>query len=168
MFQPTSLSALGLVIQLNHRRGNCISPVSPFRDFTIYDVNGMHQVKISYCGCCSHDSSNTFIAQIFRQRWLPATWKQPRTAFTYALLRMFHIVNLQSKVNMYDWYKSLLRLSNNAGLDYQPVRQVHISQVDHRLLLNRTIITNLRLLFESGATFSSSNVPDEFTIQPVS
>jgi hypothetical protein len=32
-----------------------------------------------------------------------------------------HVVNLQSKVNMYDWYKSILRLDNNAGLLHQPV-----------------------------------------------
>jgi hypothetical protein len=152
MFHPTSLATLGLVIQLNHRQGDCPAPVPPFRDFTVYDVNGVHQVKVVYCGCHLTDPDHVLVHQIFRQRWLPATWKQPRTAFTYSLLKMFHIVNLQSKCNMYDWYNAMLWFNNNAGLVHQPV-----SDSQYLLLVSgtnfcRIIITNSHLLFESGVT----------------
>jgi hypothetical protein len=119
-FQPVSLMELGLVVQLNHRQGDCSYSLLQACDFTVYDVNGVHTIKMAYCGC----RQDTAISQIFRQRWFPATWKQPRTAFSFGLLKLFHIVNLQSKCNMYDFYRSILRLTNNSGVYHLPVSRV--------------------------------------------
>jgi hypothetical protein len=119
MFQTASLAELGLVIQLNHRRSPCLDP--NIRDFTIHHTNGTHRVKLSFCGCRSHIIGNSHVAQLFNQRWMPATWKRPRTAFSFALLNQFHVLNLQSKCNLYDFYCTLKRYTNNAGLTPLPV-----------------------------------------------
>lgn len=114
---------LGLVVQLNHRRGECPQRKTSTVIFTVYHTNGDHQVRVSYCGCprATTDTSNVRLSQIFAQRWFPATWSQPRTVFTFDMLQQFHILNLQSKCNMYDYYRTILRIRNNAGVENQPV-----------------------------------------------
>jgi hypothetical protein len=121
IFADTSLAELGLLIQLNHRRGNCPQATTQTRGFTVYHTNGVHYVNIAYCACRSHLAHNSRLGQIFRQRWLPATWKRPRTAFTFACMNQFHLLNLQSKCNLYDYYHALLRITDNGDLKDQPV-----------------------------------------------
>jgi hypothetical protein len=132
MFQKTSLMRLGLVVQLNHRRGPCPNPLPPVL-FTVYDINGVQSVHVQYCGCdqFASRSGNARLDQIFAQQWFPATWKQPRTVFTFAVLHFFHVLNLQSKCNMFDFYRTILRIQNNAGLDHQPVSDMLNESVHH-------------------------------------
>jgi hypothetical protein len=120
MFKQTSLATLGLVVQLNHCRGGCKQAVH-HTPFTVYHTNGVHYINVSYCACQVHLAQNSRIGQIFRQRWLPATWKRPRTAFTFDCLNTFHLLNLQSKCNMFDYYCALLRITDNGDLRSQPV-----------------------------------------------
>jgi hypothetical protein len=114
---------LGLIVQLNHRRGSCPHPAESTVVMTVYDIDGPHLVRARYCGCsrAASESGNTRLDQLFAQRWFPATWKQPKTLFTFKLLSHFHILNLQSKCNMYDFYHTILRHCNNAGIKYQAV-----------------------------------------------
>jgi hypothetical protein len=124
-FMDTSLAELGLVIQLNHRRGICPKATVQTQGFTVYHTNGAHIVNISYCTCHSHLPQNSRLGQIFRQRWLPATWKRPRTAFTFACMNTFHLLNLQSKCNLYDYYATLTRITDNGNIKDQPVSRTH-------------------------------------------
>jgi hypothetical protein len=115
---------LGLVVQLNHCRGACPCRSASTTVLTVYDTNGDHQVRVSYCDCpraVVTELGNTRLDQLFAQKWFPATWTQPRTVFTFAVLQQFHLLNLQSKCNMFDFYRSLLRIRNNAGIENQPV-----------------------------------------------
>jgi hypothetical protein len=127
MFKDTSLMDLGLVVQLNHCLGSCPVRETATVVLNVYDINGCHQVRVNYCGCARSisESGNSKLDQIFAQQWFPATWKQPRTVFTFRLLRQFHIINLQSKCNMFDYYQSIVRMRNNAGTKYQPVSDLH-------------------------------------------
>lgn len=138
---------LGLIVQLNHRRGACPSRSTSTHVLTVYDTNGDHQVRVSYCDCshASTESGNTRVDQLFAQKWFPATWTQPRTVFTFGVLQQFHILNLQSKCNMYDFYRSLLRIRNNAGIENQPVSQfISLVSIRHHAsnLKYRTTITS--------------------------
>lgn len=126
-FKSTTLAEHGLIVQLNHRRGSCARPESWNRDFTVIHTNGPHQVKISYCRCRSHIKGNGNLEQLFRERWLPATWRATRTAFTFDVLNSFHLINLQAKTNLYDYYQTLLRQVNNANLLPKLVRRVCVS-----------------------------------------
>jgi hypothetical protein len=40
----------------------------------------------------------------------------PRTAATFCILRQFHILSFKSKVSAYEFYHSLVHLTNNTGL----------------------------------------------------
>jgi hypothetical protein len=119
--QPTSLAELGLVVQLNHRQGVCPRAAMQTRGFTVYHSNGAHQVNLAYCACEPHLAQNSRVGQIMRNRWLPATGKQPRTAFTFKCLNSFHLLNLQSKCNLYDYYCALICLTNNGDTKDLPV-----------------------------------------------
>jgi hypothetical protein len=73
-FEPTSLTNLGLVVQLGHRRSSCSRPEIWSRDFMVVHTNGPHHLKIAYCRCRSHLNGNGNLEQLFRERWLPVTW----------------------------------------------------------------------------------------------
>jgi hypothetical protein len=121
------LITVGLVVQLNHPPGAACKRSTLFtRDFTVVNVTGQHWVKIAYCKCKTHEAGNRRVDQIFRQRWMLATWNTPRTAFTFNLLNTFHVLNLQSKCNLFDFYQSVRRQTNNSDLDHLPVCMVMV------------------------------------------
>ncbi|KAL4259306.1 CxC2-like cysteine cluster KDZ transposase-associated domain-containing protein [Pleurotus pulmonarius] len=112
-FTRTSLCDLGLVIQLGHYRGEqCALPSSIRKGFYVIDTSGIHVVSIRFCGC-------RFIGddiQLLRYRWYPGSSAIPRTAFTLDLLNTFHLITLQGKLSAYDFYLSIERKTNNAGI----------------------------------------------------
>ncbi|RDX40776.1 hypothetical protein OH76DRAFT_1489992 [Lentinus brumalis] len=95
-FARTSLRAQGLSLQLGHE-GNeaCPNPSSKERRLVVVDVTGIHEV--------------------FRRGWFPATNARPSTAFTFRVLKTFHEMNFQSKMSLYDYWRSLERITDNTG-----------------------------------------------------
>ncbi|THU83394.1 hypothetical protein K435DRAFT_871314 [Dendrothele bispora CBS 962.96] len=120
-FEKISLRRLGLVIQLGHQNGSeCPFPVSGPSKFIIVHNNGIHRVRMSYCGCEASLSSQTGSMhhkweQLMRNRLFPATHTRPSTAYTFQMLSLFHALTLSGKVTAYDFYKGLERTTNNTG-----------------------------------------------------
>lgn len=52
-----------------------------------------------------------------RKKWFPATLIRPQTVFTFDLLDTFHELTLQGKGNLFDFYHTLLRKTDNAGIE---------------------------------------------------
>ncbi|THU75457.1 hypothetical protein K435DRAFT_880783 [Dendrothele bispora CBS 962.96] len=50
-----------------------------------------------------------------RVRWFPGTHTRPKTAFTFQMLMQFHILTLSGKINGFDYYRGLERLTDNTG-----------------------------------------------------
>lgn len=46
-----------------------------------------------------------------RARFWPSTVKNPSTVVTFATLRLFHALAIQGKVNMYDFYQGIVRVT---------------------------------------------------------
>lgn len=112
-FHDTSLFHLGASYQLSHDVGDrCDNPSRPL-DLMLFDVSGVHTVQVSYCFC--NENSVPRHCQLLRQRWFPATWARPSTAFTFRLLNFLHKLQTQSKVNLYDFYHSLISVTDSAG-----------------------------------------------------
>ena len=44
--------------------------------------------------------------------WFPATFERPRTAFSFELLSLFHKVKLQGKTTLYDFYHTIVQVSD--------------------------------------------------------
>ena len=56
------------------------------------------------------------LVEILCQGWFPATFNWPQTSFTFECLEFFHELTLQGKVNLYDFYHTLLQITDNANL----------------------------------------------------
>jgi hypothetical protein len=127
-YANTTLVEEGLVVQLNHSsRTTCKKPILFPREFTVIHSSGQDVIQIAYCGCKTHIPGNSKVDQLLRTKWMPATWNAPRTAVTFDWLHRFHLLNFQSKCNLYDFYHATLRLQNNADLFHQPVSLAQLS-----------------------------------------
>ncbi len=84
---------------------------------TIIHTNGLHVVSVRFCSCGSEERRIAFL----RMSWWPATAPEPRTCATFEVLRQFHLLNLQGKVTIFDFYKSLELATDNTGLEDMPV-----------------------------------------------
>ena len=73
-------------------------------------------MRVRFCECILSDG--TYLpewVQVYRQGWFPATTNRPATAFTFELLNWFHELSFQSKVSLYDFWKSIERITDNSG-----------------------------------------------------
>ncbi|KAF8215391.1 hypothetical protein K438DRAFT_1436151, partial [Mycena galopus ATCC 62051] len=115
-FQARTTQDLGLRYQIGHPfPADC-----PFNylgekstSFVVLDNNGIHSLNVDFC-CCPQAPSE--VAQLLNVGWYPATQKDPSTAATISLLRRFHKLNLQARLPAYDFYNTLILLTNAAGL----------------------------------------------------
>ncbi|KAJ6484283.1 hypothetical protein DFH09DRAFT_1252934 [Mycena vulgaris] len=115
-YEDVSLKSLGLRFFLGrelHPNRVCPRPQrAPGKKFVVIDNKGLHEVELYYCACGKGPS---FAVQLLRVKWLPSTGKQPRTAATFNVLRQYHLLSLESKCSMGEFYNSLVRLTNNTG-----------------------------------------------------
>jgi hypothetical protein len=78
----------------------------------VIDVTGVHNVAVNFCGC---DSKIERRQQLMRVCWWPSTARDPQTCATFAVVRLFRILNCQGKVSAHDFLRSLEMLSNGDG-----------------------------------------------------
>jgi hypothetical protein len=130
-------------IQLNHRIGEtCINPITYKDDFTVIDVNGIHEVAIDYCGC---QMVETRPAQLLRFRLYPATVIDPKTAATFQVLESFHLTTLISKISTFDFYTTLSRRTDNTGTLKTPVRCISTLLDCYRHLSNVVSLSSVSI-----------------------
>lgn len=113
------LSDIGLVVNLQHGARQCPAPSGGIRNIHVLDVNGIFNVKVRFCGCSisSGTSGSDAYVQLMRARLFPATAKIPKTVFTFRALTLASHLNNQGKVTGYDFYFSLMHLTDNAEID---------------------------------------------------
>lgn len=122
-FESVSLQELGLEVHLGHGGLPCPRPLAEVKNFTVVDLSGVHSVHLSYCGCLGSPERRV---QLLRQAWFPASMKTPETAFTFDLLNTFHLLNLQSKTALYDFWNAIRHKSDNSG-----TRETKVSMLIH-------------------------------------
>ncbi|KAI0083229.1 hypothetical protein BDY19DRAFT_998729 [Irpex rosettiformis] len=116
-FERAPLSDLGLVIQLGHNPGeSCRAPMCGPRSFMVMHTNGLHSVNMQFCECARASSAGSRAQQLLRYKLFPASVRDPTTCCTFAMMRHFHTTTLQSKSTMYDYYMTLIKLTDNTGL----------------------------------------------------
>lgn len=87
----------------------------------VIDTTGFHGVTLQFCQCDKMHRAGTRTQQLLRSELYGATLHDPTTCCTFRVLEHFHITTLQSKINAYDYYMSLEKLTNNGSLMKQPV-----------------------------------------------
>lgn len=120
-FEKTTLKGLGLRIQLGHiDSSKCHNPKRASNDdFVVVDSNGVHSVALDFCHC-GHSSASPEI-QLLRSRWYPATGGNPKSAATFRVLEIFHILSFESKCSGFEFYNALSRLTDNSGVHPEKV-----------------------------------------------
>lgn len=78
------------------------------------DLSGYHLVRVRFC-MCSQSSFLDRFRQLLRVRWYPASILRPKTVFTFDLLDTYHKISLQGKLNLYDFYNTILQKTDNCG-----------------------------------------------------
>ena len=94
-------------------------------------------------------------AQLLREQWFPATLSCPQTAFTFDSLETFHELMLQGKMNVYDYYNTLIQRFDNANIATPIVSSVsfHLFQLIFIGLYNRSATQRSTAYFVCGGTW---------------
>ncbi|VDC02319.1 unnamed protein product [Peniophora sp. CBMAI 1063] len=114
-YAPYSLERAGLCIQLGHDGAPCPHPEEKNTLLTVIDVSGIHRVRYALCGCLILNSSDPPV-QMMRAGWWPSSIARPRTVVTFSTLRLYHALAIQGRINMYDFYNGIVRITDGAGL----------------------------------------------------
>ena len=89
-----------------------MSPQRSTRPFTVVHVNGIHQVNIWFCACNLAVHHGDCVQQLLRRRLFPATTTDPQSGSTFSLLESAHILSVQLKLSLYDYYISIETLTD--------------------------------------------------------
>lgn len=147
-----SLNTLGHCFYLGHEHLPC--PSSPrAQRIIIVDDNGIHHVNVQFCACTSSPQWVEKYRQLLRVGWYPASFRRPKTAFTFNVLDSYHKLMLQGKLNLYDFYSSLAQKTDNCGRKKVIVSHVSFSVGSFPLTFNSSIdIMRCQGVFASGGT----------------
>ena len=108
-----SLDDLGALIYLGHGGEACPYTLDA-RSMTVVHERGIYRTHIHFCGCCSLEESPTSdVVQLMRAGLWPASWTQPRTAFSMSLMHQFHLLSVHAHVNPYDYFNYLARRTDD-------------------------------------------------------
>ncbi|KAJ7036099.1 hypothetical protein C8F04DRAFT_954134 [Mycena alexandri] len=109
-------------VQCTTRRVICPKKKPAATDFVLYDTTGVHELAVDFCGCKGAPERRQ---QCMRVCWWPATVKEPNTCATFALIKLFQILNCLGKLSAYDFLRGLEMVTNHDGLDRPPVSARH-------------------------------------------
>lgn len=114
---------MGLRIQLGHEPGQlCMFPIKATNDdFVIIDHDQIHEVGLDFCGCGMTAKSQP--VQLLERRLYPATTFIPKTAATFRALETFELLQYEAKVSVFEFYQTIVRLTDNTGLKVPKVSQ---------------------------------------------
>lgn len=127
-FERMDISQIGHTISLGHEGAPCPSSQldTSAVNFIIVDTNGVHKTHVSFCNCVNNGSH---IQQLMKAQLFPASTDQPTTAFSFRVLKDFHLQTLESKKSAYDYLGALRRLTNNANPDGVPVSTLQLNGI---------------------------------------
>ncbi|KAF9030929.1 hypothetical protein BJ165DRAFT_1358497 [Panaeolus papilionaceus] len=114
-------------LNLGHSGDPCPSGdgKSGIESMKIVDVNGIHVTRVRFCQCRGPPNR---MEQLLVHQLFPGTPTSPRTAFSFAVMRHFQMLQLEAKISAHHFCTSLRRLTSNIAEDvkvpFTPVMQV--------------------------------------------
>ncbi|EMD31060.1 hypothetical protein CERSUDRAFT_60542 [Gelatoporia subvermispora B] len=150
-WDKSSLFDLGLELQLGHSSDPCPLPSKTSTTLLAFDTSGIHKVCIRWCECSRSHGGAQLYTQLLRVQWYPASVDRPRTVFTFDALNTFHLLTLQGKLSLYDYYNGILKKANNTGLGKEVFRWNEISVVVRQW-------QHIKMLKRAGRGHSSTGI----------
>jgi hypothetical protein len=96
---------------------------------TVVDRSGVHEIGVSWCRCPQAPENDM---QLMMAGLFPATFRNPKTAFTFRVLEDFQLDNLECKTTPSQFFSRLKRLTNDEFPNTVPVGGFSVS-ADGRL-----------------------------------
>jgi CxC2 like cysteine cluster associated with KDZ transposases len=90
----------------------------------VVDRSGIHEIGVSWCRC---PEAPELDMQLMMAGLFPATFRNPKTAFTFRVLEDFHLDNLECKTTPSQFFSRLRRLTNDEFPNTVPVRGLNLS-----------------------------------------
>ncbi|KAJ7922740.1 hypothetical protein B0H13DRAFT_2408030 [Mycena leptocephala] len=83
---------------------------------TVCHHNGLHSMDFEFCACMAGRGAPVLPhwEQLLALGLFPASYSTPKTVFTWAVMKEFHVHCLTSKKSPYDYIKALCKLTDNA------------------------------------------------------
>jgi hypothetical protein len=98
------------------------------QNITLIDTTGIHYVNVGFCRC---GNAGNFAEQLMLAKLFPASVDQPKTAFTFRCLKLFHMLNLIAHTTAWDFTGMLQRLTDNVDPRGNPVGLIHSIHYSH-------------------------------------
>ncbi|KAF8263021.1 hypothetical protein EI94DRAFT_1599550 [Lactarius quietus] len=96
---------------------------------TVVDRSSVHEIGVSWCRCSGAPKCDM---QLMMSGLFPATFHNPKMAFTFCVLDDFHLDNLECKTTPNQFFSCLRRLTNDEFPNTVPVGVLSVS-TEHRL-----------------------------------
>jgi hypothetical protein len=100
--------------------------MEPGRYILHWDHSTGCEIHYQFCGCDRSDTANG-LAQLLRNAWYPASFTDPDTCATFAVLDFFQLMSCIGNINARDFVTTLERLTDSTagtGLKWIPVRNL--------------------------------------------
>ncbi|KAJ7145024.1 hypothetical protein C8R46DRAFT_1045720 [Mycena filopes] len=110
----TTLQKLGLIYQLGHQGGRCLTPNPTIRKIVVYDTGGVYEVRYRRCGCDRADHMNP-VKELLQNGWFPASATDPDACATITGLDTFRYLAVVANVNAHDYVTVLEHLTCGIG-----------------------------------------------------
>ena len=118
------LHQYGLVVPLGH--GGLPCRYDGRQDLiTILDITGCHHLNVRFCACTLDPIEREDRTQLLRYRLFPASFKFPKTAFTFRLLDQLTLVTGRGRTSIHDLYSCLRLLTDPYDLLGYSVSHTH-------------------------------------------
>jgi len=95
----------------------------------IVDASQLLSLPVVYCGCDDIDDQDL---QFLDLLCFPASFKEPRTLFTFRCLDDFRLSNLECKTSAYQYFQRLRRLTNPAFPNSVPNRYAELRRISRQ------------------------------------
>lgn len=116
---------LGLIVDLGHGGKACPNknPLHAPSRLVVIASNGIHRISANWCSCSqSIGKASEKMIQLMRLRWFPASPQRPATVVSFECLELFHKITVQGKLTGYNFYQSLMHLTDNTDINPPRVR----------------------------------------------
>lgn len=118
-FTSSSLSEIGFILCVGHEGRGCERGTES--ELTIVDKEGIFIHKVRWCGCSSPKPK---YQQLLEVGLYPASIRRPKTAFTFKLLKYFHLDAMECRTAASNFYNKLRRMTNEADPESVPVSNI--------------------------------------------
>ncbi|KAI0644659.1 hypothetical protein C8Q79DRAFT_1001927 [Trametes meyenii] len=102
------------------------------REIVVGHKHGLTKIKFVFCECAIKPGAREQLYedayQLLEQGLFPASWKEPRSAFTLSLMKSFNLLSLQTHCSAQDFYQFLRRMTDNVAPDSVSDRYRELSQ----------------------------------------